>query len=84
MFGCDTGSLPQSGRTPDDDRVHARERPKLPKSMWPPRAFGDRIAFSDGGRRSSALSAIACRGTARVLSRVLVFLRRPFAYTRRT
>src|SRR6266699_3170410 len=53
--------------------------PKLRKSMWPPREFGKRIGFSDAGRRSSASIAIACSGTARVLSRVFVFLSRPFA-----
>src|SRR6266516_3094357 len=58
--------------------------PKLRKSMWRPREFGKRIGFSDAGRRSSASSAIACSGTARVLSRVFVFLSRPLANTRRT
>lgn len=59
-------------------------RPKLRTSMRPPREFGNRIRFADGGRRSSPSSPIACSGTARVVSRVLVCLSRPFAYARRT
>src|SRR5262249_50339032 len=54
------------------------------KSIRPPRAFGNRIGFADRGSRSSASTAIAGRGTARVLSRVSVCLTRPFAYPRRT
>jgi len=59
-------------------------QPKLRKSIRPPREFGNRIGFSDRGIRQSASSAIACSGTARVLSRVLVCLSRPFAYARHT
>ena len=40
--------------------------------------------LTDAGSRSSASTAFACSGTARVLSRVLVFLILPFAYARRT
>ena len=44
-----------------------------------PRAFGKRIGFSDAGSRSSASSAFAWRGTARILRRVFVCFSRPFA-----
>jgi hypothetical protein len=52
-------------------------RPKLRKSFRPPRAFGNRISFSERGRRSSASSAFACSGTAPLLSRVFVCLSLP-------
>jgi hypothetical protein len=58
--------------------------PKLRKSIRPPREFANRIGFSDSGSWSSASSAIACIGTARLLSRVFVCLSRPFANARRT
>jgi hypothetical protein len=59
-------------------------RLKLRKSRWPPRVFGNSSGLSSrGGSWSSASSAIACSGTARLLSRVLVCLTRPFAYARR-
>jgi transposase InsO family protein len=47
-------------------------RPKLRKSIRPPREFGNRISLSERGRRSSASNAFACSGTARLLSRVFV------------
>jgi hypothetical protein len=50
-----------------------------PESILPPRIFGNKIGLSDAGSRSSASSAFACSGTARVLSRVFVCLSRPFA-----
>ena len=48
------------------------------------RAFGNRIGLTEAGSRSSASTAFACSGTARVLSRVLVFLILPLANARRT
>jgi hypothetical protein len=42
-------------------------RPKTRKSILPPRAFGNRIGLTEAGRRSSASTAFACRGTPRVL-----------------
>jgi hypothetical protein len=50
-------------------------RPKRRKSILPPRPFGNRIGLTEAGSRSSASTAFACNGTARVLSRVFVFLR---------
>src|SRR6266550_6677910 len=58
-------------------------RPKTRKSIRPPRAFEKRIGFTEAGRLSSASTAFACSGTARVLSLVLVFLILPFAYARK-
>jgi hypothetical protein len=59
-------------------------RPKTRKSIRPPRAFGNRIGLTEAGSRSSASTAFACNGTARVLRRILVFLILPFANARRT
>ena len=50
----------------------------------PPREFGNKMGFSAGGSWSSASSAFACSGTARLLSRVFVRFNRPFANARRT
>src|SRR6266536_6232446 len=58
-------------------------RPKTRKSILPPRTFGNRIGLTEAGRRSSASTAFACSGTARVLSLVLVFVILPFANARK-
>jgi hypothetical protein len=47
-------------------------RPKMRKSILPPRMFGNRIGLSEAGSLSSASSAFACSGTALVLNRVFV------------
>ena len=57
---------------------------KTRKSIRPPPAFGNRIGLTEAGSRSSASTTFACSGTARVLSRVFVFLTLPFANARRT
>src|SRR3954463_3679675 len=67
--------------TPARSAKVASRRLKLRKSRWPPRVFGNSSGLSSrNGSWSSASSAIAWSGTARLLSRVLVCLTRPFAY----